>query len=290
MEKSWINKIKKLFKKKMAFESSLWEDIENILLESDINFELSQEIIQSLKNSQKNLSEQEVLKEELKKILLPYIKSSPLPYEKDKMNLYFILGVNGVGKTTTLAKLAYFFKKDNISNLLFCAGDTFRAAASLQLIKHAESMDIRCIAQKEGSDPASVLWDALMSAKSHKNKIVLIDTSGRLHNKTHLIEELKKMASISHKCLSDIPFAQHNILILDANSGQNSIIQADIFKKNLPLSGIILSKFDGSSKSGSLLNVFSQLNLPILGIGKGEQKEDFISFDEKVFLDKFLTF
>ncbi|KAL0265491.1 UNVERIFIED_CONTAM: hypothetical protein PYX00_010994 [Menopon gallinae] len=198
-------------------------------------------------------------------------------------------GVNGTGKTSTIAKLAHYFKQNICESLVLGAGDTFRAAASQQLKIWAEELELECIAQKPSTPPSAVVWDTLSFAKAKKKKIVLIDTAGYLHNKEHLVQELKKMSQVSSKVLKDLPYIQHNILILDANTGQNAREQSKVFSQTLTVSGIILSKFDGSSRSGVLMSICEQLTLPLLGMTIGEKKDQLITpFDKNYFLEKLL--
>lgn len=288
-KKNWFSRLQNIFTKKKEVKRSenFWEDIEDILLEADLSLPLSEHVIKKLKESTQDLNEENLLKEELKIILSPYLKTAPVPYEEGKMNLYFILGINGSGKTTTLAKLGKFFKDKGFQkNILFCAGDTFRAAASEQLTIQAQALGCDIINQKEGQDPSAVLWDALSEAKEKNKKIILIDTAGRLQNKKNLMDELKKMSKVSEKVLSGTNFIQHNILILDANIGQNALQQARLFSEMVPLSGIILTKFDGTSKSGIALRICEETKVPFIGMGEGEKREDFKEFNSNIFLDK----
>lgn len=291
-KKNWFSRLQNIFTKKKEIKrsESFWEDIEDILLEADLSLLLSEQVIKKLKESNQNLEEENTLKEELKIILYPYLKYSSIPYEEGKINLYFILGINGSGKTTTLAKLGKFFKDKGFQkDILFCAGDTFRAAASEQLTLQAQALGCDIVKQKDGQDPSAVLWDALSQAKEKNKKIVLIDTAGRLQNKKNLMDELKKMSKVSDKVLQNIPFIQHNILILDANIGQNALQQAILFSEIVPLSGFVLSKFDSTSKSGIALRICEETKLPFLGLGEGEKREDFKEFDPNKFLDKLVS-
>lgn len=291
-KKNWFSRLQNIFtkKKEVKRSESFWEDIEDILLEADLSLPVSEQVIKKLKESTQDLDEEDILKTELKTILFPYLKFAPIPYEEGKMNLYFILGINGSGKTTTLAKLGKFFKDKGFQkDILFCAGDTFRAAASEQLTLQAQALGCDIINQKEGQDPSAVLWDALSQAKENNKKIILIDTAGRLQNKKNLMDELKKMSKVSEKVLQNVPFVQHNILILDANIGQNALQQALLFSEIVPLSGFVLTKFDGTSKSGIALRICEETKVPFVGMGEGEKRDDFKEFNPDKFLDKLVS-
>ena len=291
MAKSWIKNLQNLFLQKKNTENSplFWEELEDLLLEGDISWKMTQTIMEQLQASPQNLEDPAILSQVLKDLLSPYLLSSPVPQEMGKMNLYFILGINGAGKTTTIAKLAHWFLNLGRRDILLCAGDTFRAAAVAQLTQHAKEMGVRCVSAPSGTDPSSVLWNALESAKSQGDKIVLIDTAGRLHNKKNLIEELKKMSKVSEKVLGDTPFVQHNLLVIDANMGQNALQQAKTFQEALPLSGFILSKFDSTSRSGVVLSICEETKLPFFALGQGEKRSDLSPFDPERFLDKLLS-
>ena len=198
--------------------------------------------------------------------------------------LYTIVGVNGVGKTTAIGKLAYRFKKEK-KNVLMVAGDTFRAAASEQLSEWSKKAGVRIVKYNEGVDPGAVVFDGISSAKAKKDDVVLIDTAGRLHNKVGLMEELKKIAKIVAK---EWDGASKNLLVIDATTGQNALTQVEMFNEILPISGIILTKLDGSSKGGVVFAIAKKFGIPIKFVGVGEGIDDIEPFDAEDFVNNLL--
>ena len=196
-----------------------------------------------------------------------------------------VVGVNGVGKTTTIGKLANQFKKQGKS-VVIAAADTFRAAASEQLEVWAERANVRIVKHQEGSDPAAVVVDAIASAKARGTDVVLIDTAGRLHNKKNLMEELKKICRVVGRELPDADFRKY--IVLDATTGQNAVSQAEVFSEDIDVDGIILTKLDGTAKGGVVIAIAEQLSLPVLYVGVGEKIDDLIPFDANDFIDVLL--
>jgi fused signal recognition particle receptor len=193
-----------------------------------------------------------------------------------------VVGVNGVGKTTTIGKLAQRIKAEG-NDVLICAADTFRAAASDQLAIWAERADVPLIQQKQGTDPAAVLFDALKAAKARNSDVLIVDTAGRLHNKQNLMAELEKMKRVANK---EVPQAPHEVLlVVDAVTGQNGLSQAREFMKAAPVTGLVLTKLDGTAKGGIAVAIAKELNLPIRYCGIGEKAEDLIVFDPQAYVD-----
>lgn len=276
--------ISNIFKNK-KLDSSTLEELEDILLSSDMGVEASREIIENLKSKKfdREISDSEIkdfLSNELYKILLPCQKTLEIK-ENLKPQVIIFNGVNGVGKTTTIGKIAKKLTSSN-KKVLIAACDTFRAAAASQLEVWAERSNCKIIqANKEGEDPASVAYRALSEAKKSETDILLIDTAGRLQNKQNLMDELKKINQVLKKIDPESP--HENILVLDATTGQNTKNQLEIFDKIVNISGIIITKLDGSAKGGILIALAKKFSKPIYAIGIGEQIEDLQEFSAKEF-------
>lgn len=275
------NKLKELFKRS-ELDDDFYDELEYILISSDIGVNATTEIIDELKQRAKKEKIKESLKakELLKEILIE--KVSILDEEEEFPLAYLIIGVNGVGKTTTIGKLANYFKS-NKKEVILAAGDTFRAAASDQLTEWANKSNVKIIKHTEGADPASVVYDAVESMKARKSDVLLIDTAGRLHNKVNLMEELKKISKIVANKYPECNYKK--ILVLDATTGQNAISQVELFNEAVSIDGIILTKLDGTSKGGIIIPIISELNVPVKFVGVGEGKEDLIPFNAKDFID-----
>jgi len=212
--------------------------------------------------------------------------NKPIQFSKNKPLVILMVGINGSGKTTTIGKLAQKWKKEG-KKVLLAAGDTFRAAAIDQLQVWAERAGINCISQKSGTDPSAVAYDAVQAAVARNVDVLLMDTAGRLQTNQNLMEELKKVKRVIGKVLPGAP--HETILVLDATLGQNSISQAKHFHEVLELDGFVMTKLDGTSKGGVLLNLSGELKLPIYFIGVGEKAEDLQAFDSKKFVDALIS-
>jgi fused signal recognition particle receptor len=264
------------------------EEIEESLILSDLGVETTFALLEPIKRDLslgKNITSKE-LKNRLRDGLLNLLvdPTRPFPPQGNPATLFF-LGVNGVGKTTTIAKLAKNFK-DGGYKVLMVAGDTFRARAIEQLQRWGERVGVPVYAQKEGADPASVIYQGLDKAIKEGFELVLIDTAGRLHTKYNLMEELKKMARVIEKFIPQEGY--ENILVLDANTGQNAISQAESFLKAIPIHSVILTKMDGTAKGGVAFAISHKFNLPIRFIGLGEKPEDLLPFDKESFVKAIL--
>ena len=254
--------------------------LEEILIESDIPYELVEEIIYYLPPSQT------VVRDDVKRVLKAYFKydtTSTIAEQTPFVEL--IIGVNGAGKTTTIAKLAHNYKKENQSVLLGAA-DTFRAAAIEQLKSWAEKIDVGIIYTQQGHDPSAVAYDTISSAIAKKIDHVIIDTAGRLHNQVNLANELKKIVRICDKAFSGAP--HRKILILDGTQGTSAINQAKAFHEMISIDAIIITKLDGTAKGGSLFGIANALKLPIIYVGVGEGKDDLIPFNADDYIDTIL--
>ncbi|MFT4826257.1 MAG: fused signal recognition particle receptor [Halioglobus sp.] len=275
-----------LFLGRKEIDAELLEELESLLLMADVGVEATTDIIGNLTQrvSRKELTHPEALHSALREELLQLLKPCQQPLEVGGKKPYVILmvGVNGVGKTTTIGKLAMRYKSEGRSVML-AAGDTFRAAAVEQLQVWGERNAVPVIAQHTGADSASVLYDALQAAQSRKVDVLIADTAGRLHNKDNLMEELKKVVRVMSKI---DPEAPHEVmLVLDAGTGQNALAQASHFREAVGVSGISLTKLDGTAKGGVIFAIAKKLNLPIRYIGVGEAAEDLRPFEAEQFID-----
>ena len=264
--------------------------IEEFLISSDVGIDAASEIKDII--AQKKIDPKENPIDEVNKILKEYIIELMQPLEKksffekkENLNVILISGVNGVGKTTTIGKIGKIFRENN-NKVLFSACDTFRAAAIDQLEKWAEKVNATLIKSNPGSDPASVAYKALESAKNNNFNQVLIDTAGRLQNKKNLMDEFKKIANVIKK--NDETAPHEVILILDATSGQNIINQLEEFNKIIPLTGLIMTKLDGTAKGGVLIAISKKYKVPIIGLGLGEKEDDLQIFSAEQFASAFI--
>ncbi|HTH13462.1 MAG TPA: signal recognition particle-docking protein FtsY [Spirochaetia bacterium] len=265
-----------------------FEAIEDLLIEADLGYKTASALTNDLRQIAKTgkLQTKDELYGALKDLLRPLIRVKPLDYRSDELNLYLFLGVNGVGKTTSIAKLAYWLGQQARGPVVLAAGDTFRAAAAEQLQLHGQRQSLRVVAQKHGADPGAVLYDALESARAQKDRVVLADTAGRLHNKTHLVKELQKIDKIAKEKVAGGVYQK--ILVLDATTGQNAFQQAQVFHEAVGIDAVVLSKYDSSGKGGIVVAVSRELGLPFAFFGTGERPQDFQAFDVETFLDGLL--
>ncbi len=266
-------------------DEEFYEELEEILIMGDIGVHATEEIIDTLKQKVK---EQHISKpEDCKTLLVQTIKDQmrveETAYEfEQKRSIVFVIGVNGVGKTTSIGKLAAILKAQG-RHVLIAAADTFRAAAGEQLAEWSRRSGVEMIGGVEGADPASVIFDGINAAKARKADVLLCDTAGRLHNKKNLMEELKKMNRIIDR---EFPGAhRENLIVLDATTGQNAMMQAKEFSEAADLTGIILTKMDGTAKGGIAVAIQSELGIPVKYIGVGEKIEDLQKFDSDRFVD-----
>lgn len=281
---SKIEDVLSIYKK---VDDELFDDLEDILISADIGVNSTIKIIDRLKiriKEERVTDSSEVknlLKIEIKNIMQESVSNNEFSLEPHP-SVVLIVGVNGVGKTTTIGKLAYAFKT-NGKKVLIAAGDTFRAAAIEQLNEWSNRADVDMISHSEGADPAAVIFDGIQAAKARKTDILICDTAGRLHNKTNLMNELNKIFRIVDREYSDA--TKEVLLVLDATTGQNAINQAKVFKEVANITGVILTKLDGTAKGGVAIALQTELNLPIKVIGVGEGIEDIQPFDVDSFID-----
>ncbi len=283
----FADRIKALFSRSNLGEET-YEELTDLLVEGDIGAAFSFEIADELRAwcKREKVSRQEDARAALKSILSRYVPQRDFSIAKDKLTVILVLGVNGVGKTTSCAKLSHWAKQNGSSNVLLAAGDTFRAAAVNQLKIHGQRLGIRVVAQNTGSDAAAVLWDAIEAANSAGNGLVVADTAGRMHTRQDLVRELEKMDRI---IASKAPQADYRrLLVIDATTGQNGIRQAETFNSAVKLDGVILTKYDSTAKGGLVFSLFKQLGLPTVFIGTCEGYPDFAAFNPVEFLDDFV--
>ncbi len=264
----------------------LWDELEESLLAADVGAQLTEKLMETLRQrahyeKMKRGSEvREALKEELQILLgVP----DPLIFsDTSDVTVYLVVGVNGVGKTTSIAKLGNLLKRDG-HRVMLAAGDTFRAAAVEQLKTWGDRLKVPVVSHQQGADPAAVVFDAMESAKARKTDVLIVDTAGRLHTKSNLMEELKKISKVLARY---DPEAPHEVLlVLDATTGQNAIAQAKTFVKDADVSGIILTKLDGTARGGVVFAISSDLGLPIKFVGTGEKVQDIAPFEPTEFVD-----
>ncbi len=285
------NGLANLFLGKKTIDDELLEEIETQLLTADVGAEATRKIINDIisKIKRKELNDPAVLYETLKKELGDILKpcESPLLISDEKKPFVILMvGINGAGKTTTIGKLAKRFQEEGKSVLL-AAGDTFRAAAIEQLQIWGDRNNVAVIAQRQGSDSASVIYDAIQSAKARKIDIVIADTAGRLHTQHHLMDELKKIKRVINKAESSAP--HEVLLVIDAGIGQNALRQAEQFHEAVQLTGMVLTKLDGTAKGGIIFALAEHFKLPIRFIGVGEAIEDLQAFNADSFVSALFT-
>lgn len=274
-------KLNELFKRGI-FDEDFYEELEFILLGSDVGEQTTEDIIETLRERMRNdaVSDPKKANEYLKEVL-----TDILGEEKFSFNtpcVITVAGVNGVGKTTTIGKLANIFVRQGKS-VVIAAADTFRAAASDQLEVWANRAKVRIIKHEEGSDPAAVVFDAVSSAKSRGTDVVLVDTAGRLHNKKNLMEELKKINRVVDR---EFPQADRkNLIVLDATTGQNAIAQVEVFNEAIDIDGIVLTKLDGTAKGGVVLAIKHDMDIPVYFVGVGEGIDDLMEFDAQSYVE-----
>jgi fused signal recognition particle receptor len=283
---AFIKNIDDILLGERVISQKLFEELEETLIMADVGPAFTYELIEKMKEQAKRneLGDAEILRKVLRDTITDTLKKNeaPLHIPKNELFTIMVVGVNGTGKTTTIGKLANTLKKDGMSVMLVAA-DTFRAAAIEQLEVWSQRVDAPLIKQKTGADPSAVVFDAIVAAKARKADAVIIDTAGRLHTKVNLMEELKKMKRIIERELPDAP---HEILlVLDATTGQNAVVQAKMFNDEIGVSGIILTKLDGTAKGGVIIGIARELNIPIRYIGIGERLDDLKIFKSAEFVD-----
>jgi fused signal recognition particle receptor len=285
---NFSGKVNDLVARYRKVDEDFFEELEEILIQADVGFDTVMELIDELKMEvkRKNIQDpkdvQSVISEKLVDIYQGGEQvSSDLNIQTNDLTVILFVGVNGVGKTTTIGKLAHKFKSEG-KQVLMAAGDTFRAGAIEQLEVWGERVGVEVIKQGAGSDPAAVMFDAVQAAKARKVDILLCDTAGRLQNKVNLMKELEKVKRVIER---EVPNAPHEVLlVLDATTGQNAMIQAKTFKEATDVSGIVLTKLDGTAKGGIVLAIRNELKIPVKFVGLGEKMDDLQEFDAEKYV------
>ena len=263
-------------------DDDFYEDLTDILIMADVGMTTTELAVNRLREkcTREKIGDPVKAKNALKEILVDILKAEPMQLKSPMVLL--IIGVNGVGKTTSIGKLASRLKVMG-RRVVICAGDTFRAAAADQLTVWAERANVPIVKQFEGADPASVVFDGVQAAKSRHADVLIVDTAGRLHNKAHLMEELRKISRVVEREFPEAALGA--LLVIDATTGQNGLAQAKVFSEVANLQGIVLTKLDGTAKGGIAIAIRNELGLPVRYIGLGEQIDDMQPFDAKEFVD-----
>ncbi|HEY0657481.1 MAG TPA: signal recognition particle-docking protein FtsY [Pyrinomonadaceae bacterium] len=286
------NKLDTIFENRKQIDEAFLDELEEMLISTDIGVATTLQVLDAVRRgvSRQEINDLQALKAAMKKELLEILHHSEERGVADetkydlaiKPYVLMVVGVNGVGKTTTIGKLAQRIKNEG-NDILICAADTFRAAASEQLEIWSQRAGVPLIQQKQGTDPAAVLFDALKSAKARNADVLIVDTAGRLHNKSNLMAELEKMKRIAGREVAHAP--HETLLVIDAVTGQNGLEQARQFMKVADVTGIVLTKLDGTAKGGIAVAITKELNLPIRYIGIGEQVDDLMVFDAENYVN-----
>ncbi len=277
-----LGKIDDLFKKFRRVDEDLFDELEELLISADVGVNTTEEILDTLRENviDKNIKEPERVREELISLLRELIgEHEPLRLDTTP-SVILVIGVNGVGKTTSIGKMANELRTQG-KKVVVAAADTFRAAASEQLSVWCERAGVDIVKQAPGADPASVVFDAINSAKSKKADVLIVDTAGRLHNKKNLMDELAKIDRVISREL--VGASKETLLVLDATTGQNAVMQAKEFKSASNITGLILTKLDGTAKGGIVLSIKKELGIPVKFIGVGEKIDDMKTFDPEEF-------
>ena len=288
MKKSFGEKLKSLFSKGSSINDDFFEELTDMLVEGDIGAKTAFEVVDELESvcSKEKIREQDGIVEKLKELLLQDVRSVSLVPEAGKQNVWMMLGVNGVGKTTSAAKLADYFKNNGVENIVLASADTFRAAAIEQLALHGERLGVRVVSHQHGSDPSAVVVDAADALRAAGPGLVIADTAGRLHNKENLVRELQK---IDRTCsLKADEGCYKKILVIDATTGQNALRQAEVFNEAVKIDAIIMTKYDSTAKGGVAVSIGRELGLPVAYVCTGEGYKDIGPFDAASYINDFL--
>lgn len=287
-QKNFTDKIDNLINNYGKIDEELLEEIEEILVMADVGMSTTMDIIDKLRDelTLRKITDSKDVKPVLKDVLVEMMThEEPDLRVNNAPSIIFVIGVNGAGKTTSIGKITHLLKSEG-KDVLLAAADTFRAAAIDQLKVWGDRSQVEVIAQLEGSDPAAVVYDAVHAARSRNSEVLIVDTAGRLHNKKNLMKELEKVFKVVER---EYPNAEKEVLlVLDGTTGQNAIQQAKLFKEVTPITGIVLTKLDGSAKGGAVLAINHELNIPVKLIGVGEGIDDLQRFDPRSFADALL--
>lgn len=278
------DKINEVLNLAITIDEDLYEELEEILIISDVGMDTTVDIIERLRNKirKEKINDPKEVKPALKEVIKDILLEGSYEDDEDCKKVMLVIGVNGVGKTTSIGKLAAK-NKEASKNVLLAAADTFRAAAIDQLEVWSNRAGVDIVKHQEGSDPAAVIFDAIQAAKARNVDLLICDTAGRLHNKKNLMNELEKINRIIDRELEG--YKKETLLVLDATTGQNAVIQAKQFMESCPIDGIILTKLDGTAKGGVVLSIKQSLNIPVRYIGVGEGVDDLQKFDAEGFAE-----
>ncbi len=283
---SFAQKFKNLFTS-AKISGEFFDDLCDALVEGDIGAKTAYEMTENLEEicREKKISSEELVRDELKKMLCSYAKSVDFTVQKGKVNIFMLLGVNGVGKTTSAAKIANYYRKLG-EEVILAASDTFRAAAEEQLEMHGNNLGIRVVSHQHGSDPSAVVFDAADSARAKNGALVIADTAGRLHNKENLVRELQKIDRIAREKADEGCYKK--ILVIDSTTGQNAVRQAEVFSEAVGVDGIIMTKYDSTARGGAAFSIGKELGIPVAFVCTGEKYDDIAPFSPEKYVDEFL--
>ena len=284
-QEAFVGKLEQVFMNFKKVDENLFDELEEIMISADLGVQTTDKLLTSLRNRVKKerLEDGQKVKEALQEEMAAILgrEPSPLNISSGRMNIVLVVGVNGVGKTTLVGKLANRYHQQGLK-VLVAAADTFRAAAIDQLSIWCQRAGVEMIRHQAGADPAAVVFDAISAAKARNVDLILIDTAGRLHNKSHLMEEMNKIYRIIQR---EIPEAPHEtLLVLDATTGQNAVLQAKAFREVSKVTALALTKLDGTAKGGIVIAISDQLNIPVKLVGLGEGIEDLKDFEPALFV------
>lgn len=282
---AWFSRVSALFGRR-SLDESLWEDLEELLIGADVGVTLTEEIIAKLRAraAREGIRESQGVREALREELVALLEGAASPSgaeDQVRPRVYLMVGVNGVGKTTTIAKLGRYLQ-DRGQKVLFAAADTFRAGAIDQLKIWGERVNVDVVATQPGADPAAVVFDAVQAATSRGVDALIVDTAGRLHTKYNLMEEMKKIKRVVERFQPPLP--QEVLLVLDSTTGQNALAQARGFTQALGVTGLVLAKLDGTAKGGAVFPIVRELGIPIRFLGTGEKVDDLVECDAQAFV------
>ena len=285
---SFAQKIKNLFSSHSSQDEEFFEDLADALIEGDIGAKNSMEIVDTLEKQCKDgkIHGQDAILAQLKILMSDYVKAVSFVPEKDKVSVWMMLGVNGVGKTTTCAKIANLLKNQGFEQIVLSASDTFRAAAIEQLCYHGEKIGVRVVNHQHGSDPSSVVFDAADSVRSHGGGLVIADTAGRLHNKENLVHELEKIDRICRQKADEGCYKK--LLVIDSTTGQNALRQAEVFNEAIGVDAIVMTKYDSTAKGGVAVSIGKELGIPVFYVCTGETYNDIALFNPEEYINGFI--
>ena len=285
MFKFLTKRLSDAFKLNKKLDVTVLEEAENLLLASDVGFSATEKIIRRIKNTNSKDQAIQAMRTEMIRILRPAESSLNPRAEEEKTKVVLLVGVNGAGKTTTISKIALQMKNKGLVTML-AAGDTFRAAASEQLESWGKFIGVQVIATKDGGDPSSLAYEAHNKALREKIDVLLVDTAGRLHTQSDLMAELAKIKRVLAK--QDVSAPHETFLVLDGTTGQNAISQTQVFKDQIGITGVVITKLDGTAKGGVVFDLVEQFKLPIKYIGVGESAESLLEFTAESYVNNLL--